>query len=128
MKEVLKKESKEWWSSKRINYNLGLIASGIIAFFLYAVLGSILIAPYDSEFEITLFTIFFQGIAYLFMMGFANLFYGLGYQIDINFNKTNSETFRKRLYRLGYWFSFGLPFLVPVMVVVVYFIQFKNLK
>jgi hypothetical protein len=65
---------KHWWAKKRIKYNIGLIIAGFTTFLTYAVLGGILIAPYDNEFEVTLFTMFFQGIGYLFMMVVANLF------------------------------------------------------
>lgn len=103
-------DRKHWWQKKRRKYNIGLIISGLTAFILYAVLGEILIAPYDEEFEITLFTIFFQGMGYIFMMLIANLFYNLGALVDNHYNKENSVTFRTRLFNLGFWFSVGLPF------------------
>src|SRR5687768_10722467 len=90
--------ARYWWSSRRLRYNKGLVIAGISAFICYAFLGSILIAPYDRNFEITLFTIFFQGCAYLFMMGIANLFYNLGYWADKNFNQKDSLKFRENLY------------------------------
>jgi hypothetical protein len=115
-----------WWAKRRIKYNAGLVIAGISAFILYAILGSLLIAPHDNEFEITLFTIFFQGIGYLFMMAIANLFYGLGAYVDRHYNKTNDEQFRQRLFNLGYWFSFALPFLIPLLIVVEYFIDYAQ--
>ena len=113
-----------WWARRRLKYNAGLVIAGISAFILYAILGSLLIAPHDKDFEITLFTISFQGIGYLFMMGVANLFYGLGAYVDRNCNKTNDEQFRRRLFNLGYWFSFALPFLIPLLIVMVYFVDY----
>ncbi|QKJ31578.1 hypothetical protein HQ865_18015 [Mucilaginibacter mali] len=124
--EAIDIEKKQWWRKRRFHYNKGLVIAGITAFMLYAILGSLLIAPYDFDFEITLFTIVFQGIGYLFMMGVANLFYNLGYAIDKQYNTTNSEGFRISLYKKGYWFSFWLPFLIPVMVVIVYFVQYAG--
>ncbi|GAA4335839.1 hypothetical protein GCM10023149_44110 [Mucilaginibacter gynuensis] len=112
--------SLDWWQKRRLHYNKGLVIAGIIAFVLYVILGSLLIAPHDEEFEITLFTMFFQGVGYLIMMGVANLFYTLGYAVDAGFNTTDNDAFRVRLYKLGYWFSFGLPFLVPLAVVLKY--------
>ncbi|MFN0292612.1 hypothetical protein [Pedobacter helvus] len=126
--ENIQQTSKQWWSSRRLKYNKGLVIAGITAFILYAVLGEILIMPYDSEFEITLFTIAFQGIGYLFMMLIANLFYNLGHIADNMFNKDNSEQFRKLLFNFGYWFSFGLPFLIPTMIVIMYIFEFSHLK
>lgn len=126
--ENIQQTSRKWWASRRLKYNKGLVIAGITAFIFYAVLGEILIMPYDSEFEITLFTIAFQGIGYLFMMLIANLFYNLGHIADNMFNKDNSDQFRKRLFNFGYWFSFGLPFLIPTMIVVMYIFEFSHLK
>ena len=116
--------SKEWWAKKRAKYNWRLLIAGFTAFVAYAILGELLIAPYDNAFEVTLFTIFFQGIGYLFMMLIANLFYNLGHFVDIKYNKDNSEVFRQQLFNLGFWFSVGLPFLIPILIVVEYFIRF----
>lgn len=118
-------DSKQWWANKRLKYNIGLIIAGWSAFALYAFLGSWLIAPHDDEFEITLFTTLFQGLGYLFMMGIANLFYGLGNYVDREFNKTNNERFRKRLYNLGFWFSVALPFSVPALIVIQYLLVYQ---
>lgn len=91
---------------------------------LYALLGSLLIAPHLEDFEITLFTTLLQAIGYLFMIGVANIFYGLGPLIDKFYNKDGSEGFRQRLFNVGYWFSFALPFSIPLLIVVFYFINY----
>ncbi len=120
--------AKDWWAKRRLKYNIGLVIAGFTAFVSYAILGELLIAPYDNGFEITLFTTIFQGFGYLIMMLFANLFYYLGYFVDINFNKTDSVRFREKLYKLGFCFSVGLPFLIPILIVVMYFIRFAGHK
>ena len=109
--------AKQWWWRMRLKYNIGLMIAGFIAFLLYCILGPIIIAPHE-EFEETLFAMAFQGIAYLIMMGLANIFYTLGWMIDSSYNTSNSQLFRKRLFWLGYWFSFALPilFILSVMV------------
>lgn len=127
MKEDLnltKSQIREWWSDKRYLYNLGLVLSGIIAFILYVIVGVNFIIPYDEEFEITLFTIVFQGIGYLIMIVFANLFYSLGVTQDLNHNKENTDDFRKNLFNLGFWFSVSLPFLAPLWLLISYFLEF----
>ena len=116
--------SKQWWAKRRAKFNAGLIIAGISAFFAYAILGEFLIAPYDNNFEVTLFTIIFQGIGYLFMMLIANIFYNLGPYIDKHYNKTNSDQYRQRLFNLGFWFSVSLPFLIPLLIVVEYYFRF----
>jgi hypothetical protein len=117
---------KTWWAQKRLKYNIGLILAGIIAFLLYAILGSILIVPHDPDFEITLFTIAFQGFGYFIMILIANLFYYLGPLTDRLINKDNSEKFRKNLYNLGFCFSVGLPFLIPIIIVIQYFLLYAK--
>jgi hypothetical protein len=107
---------KDWWRKRRFQYNKGIIMAGITAFIAYCIVDEIYIAPHE-EFEVTLFTIAFQGLGYLMMMGIANLFYNLGYVADRLFNKKNKEVFRKNLYGVGYWFSFCLPFLIPIILI-----------
>ena len=126
--ENIQQTNKQWWASRRLKYNKGLVIAGITAFILYVILGSTLIMPYDEDFEITLFTTVFQGVGYLFMILIANLFYNLGHITDNMFNKGNNEQFRKRLFNFGYWFSFGLPFLIPLMIVIMYIFEFSHLK
>jgi len=126
--ENIQQTSKQWWASRRLKYNIGLIIAGISAFILYVIAGSTLIMPYDENFEITLFTTVFQGIGYLLMMLIANLFYNLGHIADKKFNKVNDERFRERLFNIGYWFSFALPFLIPAMIVIMYIFEFSHLK
>src|SRR5436189_4656661 len=118
--------SKDWWAARRLRYNIGLIIAGVTAFVCYVVLGEFLIMPYDKEYETTLFTIFFQGIGYLFMIGIANIFYNLGRWTDRHFNTRDSQTFRQRLFNLGFWFSFGLPFLIPILIIVVYLVEYRK--
>ena len=118
MEEVINSKQLriQWWRDRRLNYNKGLVIAGFTAFIAYCIVGQILIMPHE-EFEVTIFTTLFQGIGYLIMMAIANAFYSLGYVIDYLFNKSNSDSFRKNLYNLGYWFSFGLPFMIPVILI-----------
>ena len=111
---------KEWWEERRLLYNIGLVAAGVLAFICYAFVDVALISPHDTEDEISIFTIVFQGIGYLCMIGVANIFYLLGYFVDNKYNKKNSDVFRVRLFRLGFWFSFMLPFSIPVLLILKY--------
>lgn len=121
---LTRSQIKDWWIERRLNYNIGLIISGFIAFILYVFVGVNFIMPYDDEFDITLFTIAFQGIGYLIMIVFANLFYSLGVTEDLNHNKENTDDFRKNLFNLGFWFSVSLPFLAPLWLLISYFLNF----
>ncbi|MGO4708560.1 hypothetical protein AB4Y90_05455 [Chryseobacterium sp. 2TAF14] len=119
-----KSQIKDWWSEKRKLYNYGLFISGFVAFILYIIVGVNFIMPYDEDFEITLFTIAFQGIGYLIMIVFANLFYHLGVTKDLNHNKENTIEYRENLFNIGFWFSVSLPFLAPAWLLLSYFLEF----
>jgi hypothetical protein len=109
-------QRRNWWLSHRLKYNKGLVIAGFTAFIAYCIVGELLIARHE-EFEVTIFTTAFQGVGYLIMMCMANIFYSFGYVIDYFFNKENDEAFRYNLFNLGYWFSFCLPFLIPVILI-----------
>jgi len=116
--------SRKWWWSKRLKFNKGLVIAGFIAFLLYCILGPIIIAPHE-EFEETIFEMAFQGAGYLFMIGIANIFYFFGSATDLLFNRNNNQLFRERLFGLGYWFSFSLPILLILSVILRFLIYGK---
>ncbi|PHN93676.1 hypothetical protein CSC80_12230 [Maribacter sp. 6B07] len=114
-----KEERKKWWSEKRLKYNVGLIVSGLIAFFVYSLVVKYVIPP-APDVEITLFTIIFQGIGYLIMMGIANIFYNIGAFSEDLIKPKNIELYRNRTFNIGFWFSCGLPFLIPIILLFTY--------
>ena len=121
--EIWKSDSrKEWWRRKRLHYNLGLIVSGILAFIIYIIIIESVVLKSEKrwEGELTIFSIVFQGIGYLIMMGVANLFYYLGPISELLIKPKNAENYRNLTYRIGYWFSCSIPFLVPTLL----FIEF----
>jgi hypothetical protein len=100
-----------WWAERRLRYNIGLLVAGLLGFALYAVAISRCIdlrAP--GDWEITILTIVSQGLAYLVMMGVANLCYYLGPWCERAVNPANVAIHRKVAFRLGFWFSVLLPF------------------
>lgn len=106
-----------WWEARRLRYNVGLVVVGFLAFVTYAILGSLLLFD-DPDFEITIFTVLFQGIAYLLMIGVANLCFFLGPLSERFIRPADLERCRHACFRLGFWFSVLLPFSVPALVVV----------
>jgi hypothetical protein len=124
-KEEHKQEIIKWWKDRRFKYNRGLIIAGILAFMLYAILGSLLIAPHDNDFEISLFTIFIQGIGYLIMIGIANILYGLGSIVDRSYNNSNAEQFRIKLFKVGFWGSICLPFIIPLLIILKFLLEYS---
>lgn len=122
--DLTQSQIKDWWRERRTEYNVGLAVSGMLAFILYVISGVRLIMPYDDEFEITLFTIVFQAVGYLFIIGVANLFYFFGVLYDLTYNKDNTSQFRKKLFKLGFWISVSIPFLAPLIIVISYFLNY----
>lgn len=54
------------------------------------------------------------------MLGIANLFYGLGAFSEKIFNPSNAEAYRNLVFKIGYYFSILLPFIIPILLFVVY--------
>ncbi len=125
-KEHHPQTAKVWWRLQRKKYNLGLLIAGITAFLCYTVIATYFIAPYKRDFEINGLITFLQGIAYLIMMGVANVFYTLGYLLDQLLNKDNHQQFRVDLFNVGFWFSCALPFLIPLLVFTTYLIHYRH--
>ncbi len=119
LENELKILSNSWWESHRLKYNIGLIIAGVLAFVFYTIVFETKV-PFSPENEITLFTTLFQGIGYLIMMGIANFFYFLGPISEKIFNTNNVDKFRKVTFNLGFWFTFILPFSIPVMLLFTY--------
>lgn len=120
---VLRELSPEsqWWEARRLRYNIGLVVAGILAFIAYvAVLstfGDIILSSDNSENDaFTIFTLLFQGIGYLFMIIVANICYFLGELSERSIRPRNVDAYRRVAYALGFWFSVGLPFMVPVLL------------
>lgn len=113
---------KIWWENYRKQYNIALVVSSIISFFLYFYFNGSLVVPNQPEIEITIFTLFFQAVGFLVMVGIANLLYSLGYLADRSFNKTNSDKFRIRLFYFGTGFCVLLPLTIPTLAVINYFL------
>jgi len=111
--------SYDWWQKKRLKYNLGLIFAGILSFIIYAILLETLF-PSAPEIEITLFTIPFQVLSFLIMIGLANLFYSLGSISEKIFRPKNSDKFRIVVFNFGFWFSIILPFTIPISLIIKY--------
>jgi len=105
----------EWWAARRWRYNLGLIIAGPAAYIAYG----IMYKAFEDRFpdaEITVFTLIFQAIGYLFMIGVANILYFLGPICEKVVAPNDPDRFRRRLFAVGFWFSFALPFVLPAFV------------
>ena len=109
------RERAEWWKRRRLRYNAGLVAAGVLAFCAYAAVFELKLRD-QPDAEITLMTIGVQGVGYLVMMVIANICYFLGPLAERVIRPAEPLRFRKTTYLLGCGFSFALPFAVPVLV------------
>jgi len=62
----------------------------------------------------------------LFMMGLANICYNLGPFVDKRINTTFDKNQSTLLFNLGFWFSILLPFLVPILLIAVYYMEYAS--
>jgi hypothetical protein len=109
--------ARTWWGRRRLTYNVGLIVSGMLAFICYVVVIDRRISDGSMPgAEITLFTTLFQGIAYLLMMGVANLCYFAGPLSEGIVMPSNINRYRRVMFALGFGFSVLLPFSIPTLV------------
>ena len=109
--------ARTWWGRRRLTYNVGLIVSGMLAFICYVVVIDRRISDGSMPgAEITLFTTLFQGIAYLLMMGVANLCYFAGPLCEGIVMPSNINRYRRVMFALGFGFSVLLPFSIPTLV------------
>lgn len=99
-----------WWSARRRRYNLSLLIAGFAGFLCYSVVVQRCIELHaPGDWEITIFTTIFQGVAYLVAMGVANVCYFLGPWLERVIEPRKVATFRTTAFRLGLWFSVLLP-------------------
>ena len=114
----------DWWAKKRYKYNISLVVSFFLAFVVYNIVGATLIAPYDMQFEIALFTLIPMLLGFLLAVGIANICYSLGLIVDIIINPNDIRSKSLTLYRVGYWFSICLSFSIPLLLVMEYYIKY----
>jgi len=109
-----------WWEARRLRYNVGLVVAGILAFVCYVLVCFTLLPRVldPSEIEVTLPTTLFQGVAYLIIMGIANVCYFLGPLSERVVRPRDVERYRRICYLLGFWFSVMLPFSIPVLLTI----------
>jgi hypothetical protein len=107
-----------WWEARRLRYNAALVLAGLLAEALYiaaTVVFADRIDPAADEFEVTAFTIFFQGLAYGFAMLLANLCYFLGPLSETLLPVRVRPGYRECAYKAGLVFSVALSMPPPLL-------------
>ena len=108
-------DSKTWWSSRRLRYNIALLCAGFAAFISYVAIAGIFPQKLPCV-EITAFTVGAQGVSFILAVGLANLFYQLGPASESIFKPGNPVLFRQAIFSAGFWFSVALPFMFPLSI------------
>jgi hypothetical protein len=106
----------QWWESQRLRYNVGLLLAGISAFILYLVIYFNFGSRLPMEIDLTIFTVIFHGIGYIFYVLVANVFYCLGALSEKLPRMRTLKAHRKTTFTIGFWLSVALPFLEPVLL------------
>ena len=121
---------KEWWANRRLRYNKALAISWSISLIIYN--GSVFTldilfskpdpdALFDWQFKI--YFILLQLIGCLFVIGVANLLYNFGLYFDRRYNDKSTDTFRQRLFNIGYWTSISIPLLISIWLTTNYILD-----
>jgi len=92
----------EWWFNKRLQYNKGLLFTGLLGF-LVLTLQQTLNSSKNTEELIQKMQV--AGVGLLIFLLLANIAFGLGFVIDYMFNHKNSQSFREWLFFIGYGFA-----------------------
>ena len=110
--------AREWWSRRRLRYNIGLVVAGLLAFACYVavVFRGISLGAIPDPGAINLLTTIAQGAGYLVMMVIANLCYSIGPLSERIVKPTDAARYPRIAFRLGFWFSVLLPFSIPALL------------
>jgi hypothetical protein len=108
-------DSWTWWQSRRLRYNLGLGAAGVVAYAVTVGLwwsyGQLLWRDWRDAASMTIFL----GILYLLLMGLANICYLIGQAMEAWVKPPDRPAYRKSAYALGFWTSLAVPFAFPAL-------------
>jgi len=94
-----------------------LVLAGVLAFASYAAVVEKRSAACPG-FEITVFTILFQGVGYVIAMCIANVFYNLGRWSEARLRPSDVPRYRRWAFGLGLTLSAVLPFSVVLAAAV----------
>ena len=110
----------QWWEARRPRYNLGLAAGGFVAWALFvlevAVARPILLDRLSLDLSLSM--TLGQGLAFLTIMAVANVCYLAGALSETVLKPSDAAGYRRRMWGLGFWLSFALPFLFPALILV----------
>lgn len=104
-----------WWQARRLRYNLALAAAGWAAYGLFIALFYLFGRPISTTWQGALSMTLFLGVAFLVLMGVANVFYMLGPIAEALMKPSDVARYRQTTYAMGFWGSIALPFVFPAL-------------
>lgn len=112
-----------WWQARRFQYNMTLVGGGWGAYgaavgFNYA-FGHPVWRDWRGGLGMTLFL----GVAYLIVMGFANVLYLLGPAVESWVKPVDVARYRRTAFAMGRWGSLIVPFSFPLVQLAVLIAQ-----
>ena len=105
-----------WWEARRLKYNLTLAIGGWIAYALAVGVNYAFGHPVWSEWRGALGVTLFLGVAYLLVMGVANICFLLGPAVEGWNRPADVDGYRRRAWSLGRWGSLVVPFSFPLVL------------
>jgi Na+/proline symporter len=111
----LANEAWAWWQSRRLGYNLALAGAGWAAYGLNVAFFYGFRRPLWQDWQQALSMTLFLGVAFLVLMGAANVFYLLGPAVESLVKPADPARFRRTAHRMGFWGSVALPFAFPMV-------------
>ncbi|HWD68119.1 MAG TPA: hypothetical protein VG227_09190 [Caulobacteraceae bacterium] len=103
-----------WWEARRLKYNLTLAIGGAVAYALAIGMNYVFGRPVWSDWRGALGMTLFLGVAYLLVLGVANVCYLLGPTIESWSRPTDVDAYRRRAWGLGRWGSLVVPLSFPL--------------
>ena len=105
----------QWWQARRLRYNLTLAVGG------WAAYGAAVGVNYAfghalwRDWRGGVGGALFLGVAYLIVMGIANVFYLLGPAVEAWVKPARVEQYRRNAFAMGVWGSLIVPFSFPLV-------------
>ncbi len=115
MTEIADRGGWTWWQQRRLRYNLALGAAGWAAYGAALAIAWAFGRPMWRDWQGAMSMTLFLGVAYLILMGAANVCYLIGPALEAWLKPADPTAFRKSAYALGFWGSLALPFAFPLV-------------
>jgi hypothetical protein len=104
----------QWWQARRLRYNMFLAGGGWAAYGAAVGLHYAFGDQVWRDWRVGLGMTLFLGVAYLVVMGFANVFYLLGPAVESWVKPVDLDRYRRTAFAMGAWGSLIVPLSFPL--------------